>query len=108
MLRGKLEAHEAVFQLRSVAVLTAHATDLSCLVTRCVCVCCALALCQWLSLSVGIRPLVCEVAWEAGGSRGCRSAEECGCPYCSCHSLVVFFMVMVVTSCVLCPHCVSG
>ena len=36
MLRGKLEAHEAVAQLRSVAVLTAHATDLSCLVTRCV------------------------------------------------------------------------
>ena len=36
MLRGKLEAHEAVAQLRSVAVLTARATALSCLVTRCV------------------------------------------------------------------------
>ena len=36
VLRGKLEAHEAVAQLRSVAVLTAHATALSCRVTRCV------------------------------------------------------------------------
>ena len=33
MLRGKLEAHDAVAQLRSVAVLTAHATGVSCLVT---------------------------------------------------------------------------
>ena len=53
VLRWKLEAHEAVAQLRSVAVLTAHATALSCLVTRCVF--CALALCQRLSLSVGFR-----------------------------------------------------